>query len=310
MEGGQRPRLVLRRQAEPIAAIIDRMAALPIDAQPGEKFVYGYNTDILGVVVEKVSGQTLDEFFRTRISDPLGMADTQFYLPPSQRDRLAAVYPRTKAGTLSGRRTRNGPGRLRRRAAHVLLGWRRAFSDGVRLRAAAADDAERRRARRRPPAGPEDGRADDGPTTPARSSTKARPASASASKSSTTSAGRAPTGSPGEFVGAAPITGLLGRSEGEDRRRPHDAAAARDGKRPPRALPHAGLSGGRRAAWNRVERGSGKAAPRWRKPASKRRLEAFSDGVIAILITIMVLELKVPARRRRRTRCDRWCRCS
>src|SRR6185295_15221003 len=79
-------------KAEPIVAAIDRLAALPFDAQPGEKFVYGYNTDILGVVVEKASGQSLDAFFRTRIFEPLKMVDTHFFLPPAQRDRLAAVY--------------------------------------------------------------------------------------------------------------------------------------------------------------------------------------------------------------------------
>jgi CubicO group peptidase (beta-lactamase class C family) len=77
---------------EPVAAVVERMAALPMDAQPGEKFVYGYNTDILGVVVEKVSGMTLAEFFQKRITGPLGLVDTQFYLPPAQKDRLAAVY--------------------------------------------------------------------------------------------------------------------------------------------------------------------------------------------------------------------------
>jgi CubicO group peptidase (beta-lactamase class C family) len=79
-------------RSEPVAAVVERMAALPMDAQPGEKFVYGYNTDILGVVVEKVSGMTLAEFIQKRITGPLGLADTQFYLPPSQKDRLAAVY--------------------------------------------------------------------------------------------------------------------------------------------------------------------------------------------------------------------------
>ena len=79
-------------KAEPIAQTIDRLAALPFDAQPGEKYVYGFNTDILGVVVEKASGVSLDEFLRTRIFQPLKMADTSFYLPPEKRDRLATVY--------------------------------------------------------------------------------------------------------------------------------------------------------------------------------------------------------------------------
>jgi CubicO group peptidase (beta-lactamase class C family) len=79
-------------RTEPVSAVVERMAALPMDSQPGEKFVYGYNTDILGVVVEKVSGLTLAEFFEKRITGPLGLVDTQFYLPPAQKDRLATVY--------------------------------------------------------------------------------------------------------------------------------------------------------------------------------------------------------------------------
>src|SRR5574341_2100570 len=72
-------------RTEPVAAVVERMAALPMDAQPGERYVYGYNTDILGVVVEKVSGATLAEFFAKRITGPLGMVDTEFYLKPAQK---------------------------------------------------------------------------------------------------------------------------------------------------------------------------------------------------------------------------------
>ena len=53
---------------EPVSAVVERMATLPMDAQPGERFIYGYNTDILGVVVETVSGKTLAEFFERRYS--------------------------------------------------------------------------------------------------------------------------------------------------------------------------------------------------------------------------------------------------
>jgi CubicO group peptidase (beta-lactamase class C family) len=63
-----------------------------MDAQPGERFVYGFSSDLLGVIVEKVAGQSLDAFFRERIFGPLGMKDTSFFLSPAKRDRLAAVY--------------------------------------------------------------------------------------------------------------------------------------------------------------------------------------------------------------------------
>jgi CubicO group peptidase (beta-lactamase class C family) len=66
---------------EPVAATVARMAALPFDAHPGDAFVYGYGTDILGVVVEVVGGLPLDEFLRRRILEPLGMKDTHFFLP-------------------------------------------------------------------------------------------------------------------------------------------------------------------------------------------------------------------------------------
>lgn len=83
---------------EPVAATVERMAALPAEAQPGEEWVYGYGTDILGAVVERASGRPLDEFLKARIFAPLGMDDTHFYLPPSKRERLAAVYAATPDG--------------------------------------------------------------------------------------------------------------------------------------------------------------------------------------------------------------------
>ena len=82
----------LSDKKEPIVPLMERLAALPFDAQPGERFVYGYNTDILGAVVEKASGQPLDQFFKARIFDPLRMTDSSFFLPPEKRDRLATVY--------------------------------------------------------------------------------------------------------------------------------------------------------------------------------------------------------------------------
>src|SRR5690349_16663805 len=77
---------------EPICATMERLGTLPFKAQPGDAFVYGYNTDILGCIVEKASGQSLDEFIRGHITGPLGMKDTHFYLPPGKGERLAVVY--------------------------------------------------------------------------------------------------------------------------------------------------------------------------------------------------------------------------
>lgn len=69
-----------------------KLAKLPLMHQPGEKYTYGLNTDVLGYLVEVVSGQTLDEFFRKRIFEPLGMNDTYFYLPSSKYNRLVHLY--------------------------------------------------------------------------------------------------------------------------------------------------------------------------------------------------------------------------
>jgi CubicO group peptidase (beta-lactamase class C family) len=77
---------------EPIRETVRRMASLPQAAQPGEQFVYGYNTDILGAVIEVISGEPLDRFLKDNILEPLNMNDTDFYVPEEKRDRVATVY--------------------------------------------------------------------------------------------------------------------------------------------------------------------------------------------------------------------------
>jgi CubicO group peptidase (beta-lactamase class C family) len=59
---------------------------------PGEKYTYGLNTDVLGYLVEVVSGMPLDRFFKEKIFDPLGMKDTWFYLPAEKQNRLVALH--------------------------------------------------------------------------------------------------------------------------------------------------------------------------------------------------------------------------
>ena len=70
------------------------LASLPLLFQPGDRFEYGLSIDVLGRLVEVVSGLTLDQFFKQRIFRPLGMEDTYFYLPNEKVPRLAAVYSR------------------------------------------------------------------------------------------------------------------------------------------------------------------------------------------------------------------------
>jgi CubicO group peptidase (beta-lactamase class C family) len=75
--------------SKPIAEQIDRLAALPLLRQPGEAWEYGLSTDVLGRVLEVVSGKSLGAFVAERVLQPLDMTDTAFYTPPAKRDRLA-----------------------------------------------------------------------------------------------------------------------------------------------------------------------------------------------------------------------------
>jgi CubicO group peptidase (beta-lactamase class C family) len=87
-------------KSEPVGFWIRKLAELPFDAQPGEKYIYGYNTDILGHVVEKASGMSLAEFIKARITNPLGMVDTDFFLPEAKLGRLTPVYGVKENGEL------------------------------------------------------------------------------------------------------------------------------------------------------------------------------------------------------------------
>ncbi|HKF02209.1 MAG TPA: serine hydrolase domain-containing protein [Candidatus Sulfotelmatobacter sp.] len=69
-----------------------RIAALPLLFNPGEKWEYSLSIDVLGRLIEVVSGKPLDEFLSTRIFEPLGMKDTYFYPPDNKLDRLATAY--------------------------------------------------------------------------------------------------------------------------------------------------------------------------------------------------------------------------
>jgi CubicO group peptidase (beta-lactamase class C family) len=75
---------------------VANVAKMPLMHQPGERFTYGLNTDILGYFVEIVSGKPLDMFFQERIFIPLGMNDTYFYLPETKYNRLATLYAEDK----------------------------------------------------------------------------------------------------------------------------------------------------------------------------------------------------------------------
>ncbi|WNG43105.1 beta-lactamase family protein [Archangium minus] len=76
------------------------LASLPLKHQPGAAFTYGLNTDILGYLVEQVSGVPLDRFFQERIFTPLGMKDTSFFPPEDKASRMPALYRHTATGAL------------------------------------------------------------------------------------------------------------------------------------------------------------------------------------------------------------------
>lgn len=79
---------------------MNRLAQLPLMHQPGEKWTYGLNTDLLGCLVEVISGMSLDKFFKTRIFEPLGMNDTYFTIPKEKANRLVSIYREDKDGKL------------------------------------------------------------------------------------------------------------------------------------------------------------------------------------------------------------------
>ena len=122
---------------EPILETVKRIASLPFEAHPGEKFVYGYNTDILGAVIEVISGQSLETFLQNRILTPLGMNDTHFYLPKSKVSRLATVYSSGDYGIVKA----PVDGTMVSQGAYVK-GPRKSFSGGAGFLSTALDYAK------------------------------------------------------------------------------------------------------------------------------------------------------------------------
>jgi CubicO group peptidase (beta-lactamase class C family) len=79
---------------------MNRLAKLPLMHQPAERWTYGLNSDLLGCLVEVISGMTLNDFFRIRIFEPLGMKDTYFYIPSDKTSRLVNLYREDSTGQL------------------------------------------------------------------------------------------------------------------------------------------------------------------------------------------------------------------
>jgi CubicO group peptidase (beta-lactamase class C family) len=89
---------VLKRESS-LQDMINKLSGIPLLYQPGTKWHYSVSTDVLGYLVQKVSGQPLDEFFRQNIFEPLDMKDTAFHVPNEKVNRFAACYgPRQNGG--------------------------------------------------------------------------------------------------------------------------------------------------------------------------------------------------------------------
>jgi len=127
---------------EPILKTVKRMAALPFESQPGEKWVYGYNTDILGAVLEVAAGKPLDTLLNELIIQPLKMVDTHFYLPTSKTHRLATVYSPSDLTTGEGK-VKRAPeeGTMNAQGAYID-GPRQSYSGGAGLLSTAEDYAK------------------------------------------------------------------------------------------------------------------------------------------------------------------------
>ncbi len=85
---------------EELQVMIDKLAGIPLLAQPGQRWIYSVAVDVRGYIVEKLSGQPFEQFLQERIFDPLGMVDTKFYVPEANVDRIALRHTIDESGSL------------------------------------------------------------------------------------------------------------------------------------------------------------------------------------------------------------------
>lgn len=125
-----------------IGESVQRLAKLPLLFNPGERWEYGLSVDVLGRLVEVVSGMSFDQFLRTRVFDPLGMKDTYFFPPENKLDRLATAYTYYPDKGLN--RFPDTPlteGSFMYSADYPYSGAKKLFSGGAGLTSTAADYA-------------------------------------------------------------------------------------------------------------------------------------------------------------------------
>jgi CubicO group peptidase (beta-lactamase class C family) len=119
---------------------VKRLATVPLLYSPGTRWEYSLGVDVLGRLVEVVSGMPLDQFFRTRIFEPLGMKDTYFFLPDNKLDRLAAAYTYySNKGLQRFPDTPISEGSFTYSADYPYRGPKKLFAGGAGLNSTAAD---------------------------------------------------------------------------------------------------------------------------------------------------------------------------
>ncbi|UJH91594.1 beta-lactamase family protein [Antarcticibacterium sp. 1MA-6-2] len=114
---------------------VKKLAELPLHHEPGERFTYSEGLDVLGYLIEKVSGKSFDVFLKERIFEPLGMNDTYFYLPENKKDRMVQVQQKTNNGWTKYTSTNYDPD-------YPVKGAKKFFSGGAGLSGTAVDYAK------------------------------------------------------------------------------------------------------------------------------------------------------------------------
>jgi CubicO group peptidase (beta-lactamase class C family) len=95
----RRAKIVDRQTQGGLSEMVDQLAKLPLDFSPGTAWNYSVSIDVLGYLVEKLSGMSFGEFLRTRLFEPLGMHDTAFWVPPEKVDRVNCCYQPESGGS-------------------------------------------------------------------------------------------------------------------------------------------------------------------------------------------------------------------
>jgi CubicO group peptidase (beta-lactamase class C family) len=88
-------------KAGTLQSMIEDLAKLPLEFSPGEAWNYSVSTDVIGYLIGKISGKPFEQFLKERMLDPLGMNDTDFFVPPDKAHRLAACYSADPNGAMT-----------------------------------------------------------------------------------------------------------------------------------------------------------------------------------------------------------------